>query len=140
MKRSASALWHGDLKGGNGTMKLGGGAYEGAYSFTSRFEDGKGTNPEELIAAAHAGCFSMAFSADLADAGFKPESVGTTARVSIEPQDGGFAITGIHLVTEAKVPGIDNAKFQEIAHGAKTGCPVSRALKVVPITMEAKLA
>ncbi len=137
--RNADALWTGDLKTGKGTVKLGSGAYEGQYSFTSRFESGTGTNPEELIAAAHAGCFSMALSNGLSKAGFTPTSVHTTAKVSLDKVGEGFKITKITLVTEAKVPGIEDAKFQEIATGTKSGCPVSQALSATPIELEAKL-
>ncbi len=138
--RTATARWNGGLRDGAGTMRLGGGAYEGAYSFSSRFEDGPGTNPEELIAAAHAGCFSMALSAILSEAGFEPKSVATTAKVSIDKSDGGFAITHIALSTEAVVPGIDESAFREKAEQAKAGCPVSKALAAVDsITLEAKL-
>lgn len=138
--RAAEAQWNGNLKDGKGTMKLGSGAFEGAYSFASRFEDGKGTNPEELLGAAHAGCFSMALSAILADAGFNPESVHTNAKVTIGKVGEGFEITKIVLDTEAKIPGIENDKFQEIANLAKVGCPVSKALAAVPeITLNAKL-
>lgn len=137
--RNASATWNGDLKAGNGSVKLGSGAWEGKYSFGTRFEEAPGTNPEELIAAAHAGCFSMAFSAGLGKNGFAPQRVSTTAKVSIDPVTGGFKITRIQLVCEAAVPGIDNAKFQEIAAATKTGCPVSAALSAVPIELEAKL-
>lgn len=120
-------------------MKLAGGAYEGAYSFSSRFEEGVGTNPEELIAAAHAGCYSMAFSNILAQAGFTPERVHTTAQVRLDKVEGGFGVTGIHLVTEGKVPGIDEATFQEHAETAKANCPISKLLRSVDITLEAKL-
>jgi len=137
--RSASAVWKGDLKGGNGTMKLGSGAYEGKYSFGSRFEQDPGTNPEELIAAAHAGCFSMALSGALGKAGFSPASISTTARASLEITDAGAAITKIALTTEANVPGIDDATFQEHAAGAKANCPVSKALAGTQITLEASL-
>jgi len=138
--RTAEAQWNGNLREGNGTMKLGSGAFEGAYSFPSRFEAGHGSNPEELIAAAHAGCFSMAFAAGLTRAGFAPTSVRTTAKVHIEPVEGGFGITRIELDTEAKVPGIDSAAFQEQAEAAKKGCPVSKALAAVEnITLNAKL-
>lgn len=137
--RTAEAVWNGDLLRGQGKMKLAGGAYEGAYSFSSRFEEGTGTNPEELIAAAHAGCFSMALSAILAEAGFEPKSVKTTARVSVEKVEGGFAIKRSALTAEAEVPGIDEARFHELADGAKSGCPVSKALAGVEITLEAKL-
>jgi lipoyl-dependent peroxiredoxin len=137
--RTADAEWQGDLFNGNGTMKFGSGAFEGQYSFKSRFEDGTGANPEELIAAAHAGCFSMAFSAGLAAAGFTPTRVHTTAKVSIEKVGEGFAITKSALVTEAEVPGIDQATFDQQAAAAKSGCPVSKALAGVEITLDAKL-
>jgi lipoyl-dependent peroxiredoxin len=138
--RTSEATWSGDLKAGSGKMKLGSGAYEGAYTFKSRMETGPGTNPEELIAAAHAGCFSMALSAMLAGAGHTPKSVHTVAKVSFEPVTGGFAITKIHLETEGQVPGLDAAGFQKIAEEAKKGCPVSKALAAVPeITLSAKL-
>ena len=120
-------------------MKLGSGAYEGGYSFKSRMEDGAGTNPEELIAAAHAGCFSMALSALLSGAGHTPKRVHTTAQVHFGPVEGGFAITGIDLITEAEVPGLDDAEFQKQAAGAKQGCPVSKALSATPITLKATL-
>jgi len=137
--RSSSAVWNGNLLQGSGTMKLGSGAYEGAYSFPSRFESGKGTNPEELIAAAHAGCYSMAFSATLGKAGFNATRVSTTAKVHLEKVGEGFAITKIELVMEAQVPGIDNATFQTNAEAAKKGCPVSKALAATEITLSAKL-
>ncbi|MCP5419336.1 MAG: OsmC family protein [Gammaproteobacteria bacterium] len=137
--RASSAQWQGDLKSGQGTMRLGSGAYEGAYSFPSRFESGKGTNPEELIAAAHAGCFSMAFSMILGNAGFTPTRIDTTAKVHLEPKDGGFAITRIDLVTEAVVPGIDAETFQTQATVAKENCPVSKVLAGASISLEAKL-
>jgi osmotically inducible protein OsmC len=121
-------------------MKLGGGAWEGPYSFSSRFEDGQGTNPEELIAAAHAGCFSMALSSALGKAGHAPESVSTTANVQLEKGDAGFSITKILLVTQAVVPGIDKDQFNTIAEDAKKNCPVSRALAGVDITLDATLA
>ena len=139
MIRSAEAQWSGDLKGGSGTMKLGSGAYEGGYSFRSRMEDGPGTNPEELIGAAHAGCFSMALSAILAGAGHTPDRVHTTAQVHFGPVEGGFAITQIALRTEASVPGLDNEAFQNFAEQAKAGCPVSKALAATPITLQATL-
>jgi lipoyl-dependent peroxiredoxin len=138
-KRIAEAKWNGNLTEGNGTMKFGSGAFEGAYSFSSRFEEGKGTNPEELIAAAHAGCFSMAFSAGLAKEGFKPESVQTRATVHLLKDDGGFTIKRIELDCEASVPAIDENKFQELAEGAKKGCPVSRALAGPEIILKARL-
>lgn len=120
-------------------MRLGGGAYEGPYSFASRFEDGNGTNPEELLGAAHAGCFSMALSGALGRAGHDPDSVATTANVELEKGESGFSITKVRLVTEAVVPGIDDAQFQEIAQQAKANCPVSRALAGVEISLEATL-
>jgi osmotically inducible protein OsmC len=137
--RSADATWEGDLKGGKGSMKLAGGAYEGAYSFASRFEQGKGTNPEELIAGAHAGCFSMAFSHALAQAGFTPKRVHTTAKVHLEKGAEGFSIPKIELTTEADVPGIDEATFQREAEKAKQNCPVSKLLKAAEITLAARL-
>ena len=138
--RNAKAVWTGGLKEGNGTMSLGSGAYQGAYSFSSRFEEGKGTNPEELIAAAHAGCFSMALAAALGRAGFPPQRVETEARCHLEKAEAGFKITRMELATQAQVPGIDAAKFQEIAEGAKKGCPVSGALAALDITLDARLA
>ena len=138
--RSAKAQWEGNLTEGKGTMSLAGGAYQGPYSFSSRFEEGKGTNPEELIAAAHSGCFSMAFSNQLAKAGFTPKRVSTTANVHLVKGEAGFSITTIELVTEGDVPGIDDAKFQEIAEAAKKGCPVSQALAAVEsIELDAQL-
>ncbi|TLY31541.1 MAG: OsmC family protein [Ignavibacteria bacterium] len=137
--RSANAVWEGDLKSGKGVMKLSSGAFQGAYSFSSRFEEGTGTNPEELIAAAHAGCFSMAFSNGLAKAGFVPKKVPTTARAKLEKVGEGFKITTIELSTEGQVPGIDEQKFQEVAEGAKKNCPVSQALAGVNIILQAKL-
>ena len=138
--RTSDATWNGTLKEGKGIMKLGSGAYEGAYSFASRFEEGDGTNPEELIGAALAGCYSMAFSLGLELAGNKAEQVSTSAKVHLEKVEDGFAITKIELNCEAKVPGIDEAKFQEVAEATKTGCPVSKALSAVnEITLTAKL-
>ena len=137
--REAQARWEGDLRGGNGTMRLGSGAYEGKYTFKSRFEEGPGTNPEELIGAAHAGCFSMAFSNMLSEAGHVPKRVSTTARVHLERVDGKPTISRIELDTEGDVPGISDEKFQEIAEKAKAGCPVSRALASVNITLAARL-
>jgi osmotically inducible protein OsmC len=139
--RKASAVWEGNLKEGHGTVKLGSGAYEGQYSFGSRFEEGTGTNPEELIGAAHAGCFSMAFSKGLADAGFTPNSVDTTAKVHLDKGDAGFGVTRIELETTGDVPGIDEGTFQKIAEGAKENCPISRLLAPgTEITLTAKLA
>ena len=138
-ERKASAVWEGNLKDGKGTMKLGSGAYEGAYTFLSRFDTGNGTNPEELIGAAHAGCFSMALSHGLAEAGHTPTKVSTQAKVSLVKGADGFQIDKIHLTTEGTVPGIDEAKFKEFAEGAKKGCPVSKALAGVAITLDARL-
>jgi lipoyl-dependent peroxiredoxin len=139
-KRTASARWDGSLQEGSGTMRMASGAYEGAYSFQSRFEEGDGTNPEELIAAAHAGCFSMALSAGLGQAGYEPESVETEANVQIDRVGDGFAITHILLRTRARVPGIDADEFQQQAQAAKAGCPVSKALSGVDsIELEAEL-
>ncbi len=138
--RSAEAVWNGSLRDGNGTMKVQSGSIEGPYSFPSRFEEGKGTNPEELIGAAHAGCFSMALSGELGRAGFNPTSIHTTAKVHIERGAAGFEITKIELHTEASVPDIDDAKFQEIAASAKQNCPVSKALAAVAdISLQATL-
>ena len=139
--RTSEAEWKGDLRSGSGTMKVGSGAFEGAYSFPTRFEEAPGSNPEELIAAAHAGCFSMAFSGGLTTAGFPPTSIRTTAKVHIDRLEaGGFGITKIELDTTGVVPGIDDAKFQELAIAAKNGCPVSKALAAVEsIVLTAKL-
>ncbi|MDQ3262197.1 MAG: OsmC family protein [Myxococcota bacterium] len=137
--RKAHARWEGDFNQGKGQMEFGSGAFKGAYSAASRFEDGPGTNPEELLGAAHAGCFSMALTLALGQAGLKPQSVDTTAQVSIVPHQGGFKITKSHLICEASVPGTDAAAFQKIAESAKKGCPVSQALAGVEITLEAKL-
>ena len=126
--RNASAIWEGGLKNGKGKMKFGGGAFEGNYSFASRFEQGPGTNPEELIGAAHAGCFSMALAMILEQAGYIPERISTSARVRIEKSGEGFKITTIELDTEARVPGLDDRTFREKAELAKKGCPVSVAL------------
>jgi lipoyl-dependent peroxiredoxin len=139
--RSATAVWKGSLTEGAGTLSSESGALrEAAYSFPSRFQEGEGTNPEELIAAAHAGCFSMALSHGLAQAGHAPTRVSTEARVHLEKGDEGFSITLIELICEAVVPGIDDAAFQEQAEGAKKGCPVSRALSAIPIELKATLA
>ena len=137
--RTGSAVWDGTLKQGKGTMKLGSGAFEGPYSFSSRFEEGKGTNPEELIGAAEAGCFSMALSFNLEKAGHPAKRLSTTATVNLESTDGGFKITSIDLKTEADVPGIDQAKFREQAELTKKTCPVSVALAGTKINLEAKL-
>jgi osmotically inducible protein OsmC len=137
--RKANAVWEGSLKEGQGTMKLGSGAFEGRYSFGSRFEEATGTNPEELIGAAHAGCFSMALSGGLGRAGFAPKRIATSAKVHIEKVGEGFKITRIELDNESEVPGIDAAAFQEAARKAKEGCPVSQALGGVEITLNARL-
>lgn len=136
---NAEAQWNGDLKNGNGVMQFESGSYEGEYTFASRFDNGEGTNPEELIGAAHAGCYSMALSNELAEAGHDPQSVDARAEVTFEVTGDGPAITGIKLITEANVPGIDNSTFQEFAEGAKEGCPVSKALAGTNITLEATL-
>ncbi|HYG63612.1 MAG TPA: OsmC family protein [Thermoanaerobaculia bacterium] len=138
--RKANAVWEGDLKGGQGRVALGSGAYEGRYSFGSRFEEAGGTNPEELIGAAHAGCFSMALSAGLGRAGFTPTRVATEAKVHLEKVGEGFKITRIELDNQSEVPGIDEAAFQEQARKAKEGCPVSQALGGVEITLNARLS
>ena len=137
--RNAEAEWSGGLMTGSGHMKLGSGAFDGPFSFKTRMEEGVGTNPEELIGAAHAGCFSMQFSAMLEHAGFPPDNVHTTAKVHLNPDGGGFSITKIELTTEGTVPGIDDAKFQELAAGAKASCPVSKALAGTEIILDAKL-
>ncbi len=137
--RTAEALWEGNLKQGKGKMKLGSGAFEGTYSFGSRFEHAPGTNPEELIGAAHAGCFSMALSLILEQAGYKVDRIHTKARVSLDKVGEGFRITTIDLDTEGAVPGIDEKKFKDAAEAAKKGCPVSMALTGVEIRLAAKL-
>jgi osmotically inducible protein OsmC len=138
MKRKASAVWRGGLKDGKGSISSDSGVLKDTqYSFSTRFENGIGTNPEELIAAAHAGCFSMAFSAELGKAGLTPESIQTTATVTLDKTDGGFSVTESHLDVTAKIPGADKAKALEIANAAKAGCPISRLLRA-NITMDAK--
>jgi osmotically inducible protein OsmC len=137
--RTANAVWEGDLKAGKGSIRLGSGAFEGKYSFGTRFEEAPGTNPEELIGAAHAGCFSMALAHTMASAGHTPKSVKTSAKVLLEKVPDGFAITKITLDCEAVVPGLDDAKFKEFAEGAKKGCPVSKALASTPIELNARL-
>lgn len=137
--RTASAVWEGNLAKGKGELRLGSGAFEGAYSFASRFENGMGTNPEELIGAAHAACFSMALSNILAEVGFTPTRVATRAAVRMDKVDGGFKIVRVDLTTEADVPGIDEATFLTHAQAAKAGCPVSQALGSVEITLAAQL-
>lgn len=139
MKRNGSAVWKGDLKSGQGTVSTESGVLSDTqYSFKTRFEDGKGTNPEELIAAAHAGCFSMALSAELGKLDLTAENIRTTATVSLEKTDAGFTITSVHLDLKAKVPGADKEKFETAASNAKKGCPVSRVLNA-DITLDAAL-
>ncbi len=141
MKRTASAVWQGSLKAGKGALTSPGGALKNTeYSFGSRFESGAGTNPEELIAAAHAGCFAMALSAELGKAGFTPDRLDVTAEVSLDNvPPAGWTVTASHLVLTAKIPGIDAAKFDAIAAGAKAGCPISRLLNA-KVTLAATLA
>lgn len=139
MNRKASAVWNGDLKQGKGTISTESGVLkETQYSFSTRFENAMGTNPEELVAAAHAGCFSMALSAELGKAGMNPQRVSTNATVTLEKTDAGFTVTTIHLQTEASVPGADAAAFAKVAEAAKNGCPISRLMKA-NITLDAKL-
>jgi osmotically inducible protein OsmC len=139
MKRTGSAVWQGGIRDGKGTVSTESGVLDGAqYSFATRFEDGKGTNPEELLAAAHAGCFSMALSKQLGDAGLTAESINTTAAVRLEKTDAGFSITKVHLDVTARVPGADAAAFETAANNAKAGCPVSRLFNA-EITLDAKL-
>jgi lipoyl-dependent peroxiredoxin len=139
--RSSSARWQGTLTEGSGTIRTGKGGFEGNYSFKSRFEEGEGTNPEELIAAAHAGCFSMAFSKALSDAGFPPTSVETTANVHLDKTDAGMTVTRIDLDTVGVVPGVDPAEFAKLAEGAKANCPISRLLSPgADITLNATLS
>lgn len=140
MQRKASAVWKGGLKDGKGTMSAPGGVLNNAqYSFTTRFENAPGTNPEELIAAAHAGCFSMALSAQLGGANLTPESISTTVTLSLDKLDSGWTITASHIDVVGKVPGADAATFQKYAEAAEKGCPVSKVLNA-KITMNAKLA
>ena len=139
MQRKASAVWQGGLKDGKGSISTDSGVLKQTqYSFSTRFENGIGTNPEELIAAAHAGCFSMALSAELGKAGITPESIRTTATVTLDKNDAGWAVTESHLDLVAKIPGLDQSQFNAIANAAKTGCPVSRLLKA-NITLDSKL-
>jgi osmotically inducible protein OsmC len=139
MKRAASAIWKGSLKGGKGTLSADSGVLvDTQYSYGTRFEDGKGTNPEELIAAAHAGCFSMALSGQLGSKGMTAERIDTRATVTLEKTDAGFTITAVHLEVTAKIPGADRPAFEVAAHAAKANCPVSRLLNA-KITMQAKL-
>ncbi|MDX1660630.1 MAG: OsmC family protein [Gemmatimonadota bacterium] len=139
-KRTGRAEWKGGLKEGDGSLALGSGAFQGAYSFGSRFEEGGGTNPEELIGAAHAACFSMALAADLEREGYEPKRVSTTATVKLVADDDGPRITTISLDCEAEVPDIEESAFQERAEGAKQNCPVSKALAGVEIELDATLA
>ena len=139
IKRKASAQWNGGLKDGKGSISTDSGVLRDTqYSFGTRFENGAGTNPEELIAAAHAGCFSMALSGQLTTAGTPPESIRTTATVSMEKLEAGFTVTGVHLDVTARVPGIDQRAFDTATNNAKTGCPISRLLNA-KITMDARL-
>jgi lipoyl-dependent peroxiredoxin len=137
--KTASAQWRGGLKDGKGTISTESGALSAQpYGFNTRFEGVKGTNPEELLGAAHAGCFTMALSLMLGEAGFKADQLDTEAKVTLEQVDGGFAITAVHLTLKGKVPGIDAATFQSVADKAKAGCPLSKVIRA-PITMEATL-
>ena len=139
INRTGSAIWQGGLKDGHGTISTQSGALDGhPYGFAMRFEDVKGTNPEELIGAAHAGCFTMALSGILGREGLTAERMDTSARVTLEQKDGGFEITAVHLTLEGRVPGCDAARFQELAEKAKAGCPVSKLLKA-EVTLEARL-
>jgi osmotically inducible protein OsmC len=140
MIRKASAVWNGSLKEGKGTISTESGVLSNAqYSFSTRFENGRGTNPEELIAAAHAGCFTMALSAQLGNAGITPESLETTASVTLEKLEAGFTVTKVHLDVEARMPGGDSVAFQKAAEAAEKGCPISRLLKA-EITMTATIS
>jgi osmotically inducible protein OsmC len=138
--RRADATWKGSLQEGTGSFRTGSGAVEGTYTFGTRFEEEPGTNPEELVGAAHAGCYSMALSGGLGRAGATDISIATTADVTIEKLEAGFTITGIHLQTRVSAAGIDEEEFQKVAAATKDACPVSRALASVPITLEATLA
>ncbi len=138
-ERTAKAVWQGNLKDGAGTVALGSGSFQGRYSFQSRFESGAGTNPEELIGAAHAACFSMALAGNLTQAGYTPEAIETTARVTIEKESEGFSITGIELDTQATVPDIEEDTFLEQAEAAKETCPISKALAATRINLKARL-
>ena len=138
-KRNAHAEWQGTLPDGKGSISLGSGAFEGSYSFSSRFENGTGTNPEEMIAAAHAGCYAMALSAELGKNGYKPQSVKTEAVVHLVKDNDGFKISEIDLECDAHIPGIDQATFDEFAEGAKVNCPVSKVLSAAKINLSATL-
>jgi len=137
--RTSEAVWEGDLKDGKGSMRLGSGAWQGSYSFASRFQEAGGTNPEELIGAAHAGCFSMALSHGLSQAGHTPKQVRTSAKVHLEKTGDGFRISQIDLNCDADVPGLDQATFQKIADDAKHNCPVSKLVTGARIQLEARL-
>ena len=139
MKRKASAIWHGSLKDGKGSLSTDSGVLkETQYSFATRFEQGVGTNPEELIAAAHAGCFSMAFAAELGKAGLTPEAIRTTATITLDKTDAGWTVTESHLDMTVKIPGADAEKVLGIANAAKAGCPISRLLNA-KVTLDAKI-
>jgi osmotically inducible protein OsmC len=138
-RRTSEAQWEGTLEDGKGRFWTGSGEVSGVYSFGTRFEEQEGTNPEELIGAAHASCFSMALAGDLEKAGHRPESVRTVATVNLRKGDAGYEITGVDLDSQAQVSGIDEAEFQRIAEGTRVGCPVSKALAAVPITLQAAL-
>jgi len=139
MQRSAHAIWNGNLKQGGGKISTQSGVLADAqYGFNTRFENGPGTNPEELIGAAHAGCFSMALSLNVTEAGFEVDTIKTVATVTLDKDDSGFTITAVHLDLTAKIPGIDDSKFQELANKTKLGCPVSKVLNA-EITLDAKL-
>lgn len=138
--RQATAIWTGSIKNGQGRVSLGSGAIEADYSFNSRFEDGQGTNPEELAGAAQAGCFAMALSKQLGDAGYEPKQLKATAKVSLGKADDGFAIQQIDLSLDADVPGIDDAEFQKLARAAKMGCPISKLFQGAAINLNARLA
>ena len=138
--RSAQAVWEGTSREGKGTVRAEGGGFQGPYSYGSRFEEGAGTNPEELLAAAHAACFSMALSSRLTKAGTPPKRVQARSHVTIEKVEGDWSVTGIRLEVEANVPGASQGDFDRLAEDAKVNCPISRALRAVPITLEARLA
>jgi osmotically inducible protein OsmC len=139
MKKTASAKWKGGIKGGEGSISSGSGVLKDApYGFNARFEDGPGTNPEELLGAAHAGCFSMALSLQLGEAGMVPQSIETTATVTLDKSDSGFSITAVHLDVRARIPGAEKQAFEKAANAAKEGCPVSKVLNA-KITMDAHL-
>ena len=137
--RNAEAVWEGNLKGGKGSVKLGSGAFEGAYSFSSRFEEGTGTNPEELVGAAHSGCYSMFLAALISGEGLEPDSVETTAKVKLGKDETGPLVTNIDLVTEVKCGGLSQEKFEELAQAAKEKCPISRLVSSADVSLDAKL-